>query len=63
LNPRDHISSPSFRWGIKFLGFRVELETWGFQVPLFLHLTKQQGMELETSGFKFHSFLTHQTAL
>jgi len=47
--------------GIKFHGFRVELETPRFQVPFLLNLTKQQGMELETSGFKFHSFPSHQT--
>jgi len=47
--------------GFKFQRFRVELETPRFQVPSLLNLTKQQGMELETSGFKFHSFKSHQT--
>jgi len=47
--------------GFKFLGFMVELETLKFQVSFLLNLTKQQGMELETRGFKFHSFYSHQT--
>jgi len=47
--------------GFKFHGFREELETSRFQVPSLKTLTKKQVMELETSGFKFHSFFPHQT--
>jgi len=39
----------------------VELETPKFQVPFLFKLTKQLGLELETSGFKFHSLSAHQT--
>jgi len=42
--------------GFKFHGFRGELETSRFQIPSLKTITKQQGMELETSGFKFIPF-------